>query len=179
MGKTVTTIASIAATASGNPWLTAAMTAYSMTQEKRAAKKSAKAEQGRAAAMQRAEDIKQKANEARAKEAMVAQRRKARIAQGKVAATGQGIMGGGTSAFSGAIGSIGSQAANNIGNVQQEQGFSNSISGYNQQAADATAQGMQARASQTGWQQVQQKRAYIIHSCILCNECCSPNKRAQ
>ena len=87
-----------------------------------------------------------KADEARNRYNQLLQKRQrlqviktARITQGQVggqmATSGLGTAG--TSSFTGAVGSVGSQTAANLGNINVAQGTGNQISGFNQAAADA------------------------------------------
>jgi hypothetical protein len=95
-----------------------------------AAKKQAQAER-------RAQEIEQRRANALAQKEKYQQMREARIARGRVIAGAQNAGAGAisTSGLSGATGAIQSQLGENIGTINQMQGFSNAVSLQNQIAA--------------------------------------------
>ena len=86
----------------------------------------------------------------------MAQVREQRIRTGQItAATGGAGLGlAGTSGFTGSVGSLATQAAANIGQINVAQGFAQEQSGYNIAAADAASKGFQAGQQATQWKNV-------------------------
>lgn len=83
------------------------------------------------------------------------QLREARIRRGAVlASAGSAGLGPGTSAISGATSSITTQAASNIGTINQTQTFASEASAASQRAADAASAGAQAQATGQQWQAI-------------------------
>jgi hypothetical protein len=72
-----------------------------------------------------------------------------------VAATGGAGLGmSGTSSFTGAIGSLGTQAATGIGNINVAESTGKTLTGINQQIGEAASEQFSAQSSQQGWQQI-------------------------
>jgi len=59
----------------------------------------------------------------------------------------------GTSSFTGAVGSIGTQASANIGNIQASSDTASFVSERNIAAGGFASQSLQSQAESTGWQQ--------------------------
>ena len=159
MGKAVKAIASIASfVAPANPYLMAATVAlqgYSMMKERKEGKKAASAEKNRAVIAQKAEEQKSRFSQAQAQREMIKQQRQARIQQGIVQGQTGSVLGqGGTSGFSGSLGSIGSQTASNIGDINVASGFAQEQSGYNIAMGNEMSRGYQAQAKAQCYQQM-------------------------
>lgn len=102
-------------------------------------------------ASRKSEAAKQRMASADAAKARLEQVREARIRRAQIVASGANTgLGSSTSGVAGAISSISSQAAANIGSINQAEGFAQQISYYNQQAADARTDAANAQA----WGQV-------------------------
>jgi len=141
-----------------NPYLQVASLAfqgYSAIQGRKSKKEAAKAEERRAAELKAAEEAKAREARVRARREMVAQERQRRIQTGRMTAAtgGVGLGTGGTSSFTGAVGSIGTQAATNIGNISVAQGTADYLSQRNIAAGGFASQSLQAQAESTGWTQ--------------------------
>ena len=97
-------------------------------------------------AQQRAEAVKSRMVSADAAKARLQQVREARIRNAQVTAAGSNAgMGVSSSGIAGAVGSITTQAAGNIGAINQKQSFADQLSYYNQQTADASAKAANAQ----------------------------------
>lgn len=79
--------------------------------------------------------------------------REQRIKTGQVTAEagGAGIGTAGTSSFTGAVGTLATQAAANIGKINQAEGFAQDMSGYNQQLANISSKSYTAGVKSEGW----------------------------
>lgn len=118
-----------------------AVSTYSAVEQREAAKDSANEQRKARAAQQRSSDIE-------AQRARVQQIREARIRRAQIlAATGNEGIGAGSSSVVGAVGSIGAQAASNVGNINVKQDIGQETSNALQAAADADLRGAQ-------WQQI-------------------------
>ena len=109
---------------------------------------------------QRAEEAR-KLEQSRARQSAVEARqrrlatiREQRIRTGQVTAlTGSSGLGlPGTSGYTGAVGSLSTQAAANIGQINQAQSFAQEQSGYSMAAAQAASRGVQAGVQSQQWQ---------------------------
>lgn len=122
-------------------------------QQRKYASQQAKFESQRAEAARKAEESRARQSEVQARQARLAAIREQRIRTGQiVAATGSAGLGmAGTSGFTGAVGSLSTQAAANIGQINVAQGFAAEQSAYNQQAATAASKGALAGAQAQGW----------------------------
>ena len=120
----------------------AAATVYSANKasdaakDQAAAQRDASAAQGRMASADAARERIKQAREARVRRAQI-------VSAGSNAGLGTG---GGTSGISGAVGSVSSQMASNIGTINQTEGFAAEISAANQRGADAQADMMKWQA---------------------------------
>lgn len=118
-----------------------ATTAYSVSEQSKAAKKSASAQRDASAAQGRASAVE-------AQQARTQQIREARIRRGQVVSAAEGSgLGTGTSGIGGAVGSISSQMGQNIGTINQQQTFATETSVALQKSADA-------QVDQQKWQQI-------------------------
>lgn len=110
--------------------ISAAATVYSANRQSKAAKQQAAAQREATAAQGRAANVE-------AQRARIQQVREARIRRAQVISAGtEGGLGTGTSGMGGAVGSISSQAASNIGTINQQQTFAEQTSAALQQATD-------------------------------------------
>lgn len=82
--------------------------------------------------------------------------REQRIRTGNiVAATGGAGLGmTGTSSFTGAVGSLSTQAATGIGNINVAESTGKTLTGINQEIGGAASEQFQAQSQQQGWQQI-------------------------
>jgi hypothetical protein len=159
MSKAVKAITSIAsAVAPAIPvWgqvASLAFQGYSMLQERKQGKKAASAQREQSMIAQRAEDTKQRFQQAQAQRERIAQQRRARIQEGQIVAQtgGAGVGMGGTSGFTGAVGSIASQYGSNLTDINMGEGLSGELSNLKQQMAGAGNRQNEAMARQAGWQ---------------------------
>lgn len=109
---------------------TAATTLYSMIKERKSAKEQSKIEEERVAEQKRQEEIKARYNEVEARRARYQQLQKKQYAQGELETT-IGVAGAGTSAIAGGIGSVQTQYAQNVGNINLAQGLGTDLSASN------------------------------------------------
>jgi len=126
----------------------------SSIQSKKYADKQSKYEALRVAEAKKLEESRRRQSEVEARQARLAQVREQRIRTGQVVAAtgGAGLGMAGTSSFTGAVGSMATQAAANIGQINVAQGFAQEQSGYNIAAADYASKSAQAGAQSTQWQ---------------------------
>lgn len=97
----------------------------------------------------------QKMADVEAQRQRIQQVRESRIRRAQIlASSGNTGLGVGTSGVSGSISSVGSQAASNIGMINQTQTFAAEASAANQRAADAASRGAQAQATAAQWQSI-------------------------
>lgn len=130
--------------------------AASAIQQRKYAGRQAKFESQRAEAARQLEESRRRQSDVAARQQRLAAIREQRIRTGQItAATGGAQLGlAGTSGFTGAVGSLSTQAAANIGQINVAQGFAREQSGYSQQAASAASQGALAGAQAQGWSQM-------------------------
>jgi hypothetical protein len=108
----------------------AASTVYSAQQQSKAAKNAANAQREATAAQGRSASVE-------AQRARIAQIREARIRRAQVLSSGTNSgLGFGTSGLGGAVGSISTQMAENIGTINQQQTFAQETSAALQKATD-------------------------------------------
>ena len=126
-----------------------------MIQERKQGKKAASAEKMRADIARKKEESASRYSQAQAQRQRISQQSQARIKQAMIAGqTGNALGQGGTSGFTGAVGSIGTQAGSNIGQIGVASGFAQEQSGYNVAMGEAQSRGVQAQAAQQGFQQM-------------------------
>lgn len=114
------------------------------------------------AAQRQFELSKEKAAQESRYQEVLAQRQRAattreqRIRTGNiVAATGGAGLGmAGTSSFTGAVGSLGTQAATGIGNINVAESTGQTLTGINQQIGGAASEQFTAQSQQQGWQRI-------------------------
>lgn len=101
------------------------------------------------------------AQEARYQEVLAQRQRTQTLREGRirtgniVAATGGAGLGmTGTSSFTGAVGSLSTQAATGIGNINVAESTGQTLSNINQQIGGAASEQFQAQSQQQGWQQI-------------------------
>ena len=100
-----------------------------------------------------AEDARNKYNQLLQKRSRLESIRVGRLEQGRIGAAtaGSGLGASGTSSFTGAIGSIGSQTSANLGNINVAQDVGNQISGFNIAGANAGSAANSAGSKSTMW----------------------------
>lgn len=97
----------------------------------------------------------QKMADVEAQRQRIQQVRESRIRRAQIlASSGNTGLGVGTSGVSGSVSSVGSQAASNIGMINQTQTFAAEASAANQRAADAASRGARAQATAAQWQSI-------------------------
>ncbi|CAB4144465.1 hypothetical protein UFOVP454_35 [uncultured Caudovirales phage] len=119
---------------------------------------------GRAAdASQRQFELqKQKAEQESRYQEVLAQRQRAatfreqRIRTGNIVAAtgGTGLGMAGTSSFTGSVGSLGTQAATGVGNINVAESTGQTLSNINQQIGGAASEQFTAQSNQQGWRQI-------------------------
>ena len=136
------------------PYIAVAMAVVGGMQQAKAAKKQASAQRQQTEMMNKAEAAKNRYNQLLAKRRKITTMRQARIRAGKIVAAtgGSGIAGGGTSSFTGSVGSIFTQASANVGNQTVATG--NQVSSFNQQAANFGSDANTQAARGMRWQAV-------------------------
>tara|TARA_R110002167_G_scaffold4763_5_gene22485 strand:+ start:367 stop:1104 length:738 start_codon:yes stop_codon:yes gene_type:complete len=81
--------------------------------------------------------------------------RQGRIQQGRIVGSMGSVLGsGGTSSLIGSVGSIGTQTAANVGNINVAEGYGNAISQFNRNASDFTSQANTAGSKGSAWDDV-------------------------
>ena len=91
-------------------------------------------------------------NQLQSKRQRIAAARQMRIQQAGISGSMGNVLGqGGTSGYVGAIGSLSSQAAANIGNINTAQGYGNDISRLNTMSANYTTQANEAGSKASMW----------------------------
>lgn len=82
--------------------------------------------------------------------------REQRIRTGNIVAStgGTGLGMGGTSSFTGSVGSLGTQAATGIGNINVAESTGQTLSNINQQIGGAASDQFTAQSQQQGWRQI-------------------------
>lgn len=129
---------------------------FSGMQERKYASKAADA------AQRQYELSKEKAAQESRYQEVLAQRQRAaatreqRIRVGNIVAStgGAGLGMSGTSSFTGAVGSLGTQTATGIGNINVAESTGKTLTGFNQQIGQAASEQFSAQSSQQGWQQI-------------------------
>jgi hypothetical protein len=138
------------------PYIAVAMAVVGGMQQAKAAKKQASAQRQQTEMMNKAEAAKNRYNQLLAKRRKITTMRQARIRAGKIVAAtgGSGIAGGGTSSFTGSVGSIFTQASANVGNQNVATDTGNQVSSFNQQAANFGSDANTQAARGMRWQAV-------------------------
>lgn len=133
-----------------------ALSAVSTIQQMEASDEAAEAAGQQADLAKKAEEARARQSEMEAQRERIKQAREARIRRAQVvSSTGnEGLGFGGTSGNVGAVSSLDSQFASNIGYINQREGFANEISGYNIASADAGSDLFSAQANAQRWQQI-------------------------
>lgn len=129
---------------------------FSGIQQRRYASKAADA------AQQQFELSKEKAAQESRYQEVLAQRQRTQtlreglIRRGAVVAStgGAGLGMAGTSSFTGAVGSLGTQTATGIGNINVAESTGQTLTGINTQIGEAASQQFTAQSQQQGWQQI-------------------------
>jgi len=120
------------------PYIAAGISAVSSIKQMSAQRKQASAQRSQVDAQNKADAARNRYNQLQQKRQRLNEIRQGRIRQGQVEAAtgGAGLGAGGTSSFSGAVGSIGTQVSANLGNINVAEDVGNQITGLNQQAAN-------------------------------------------
>ena len=130
-----------------------AMQAQGNIQAQKYASQSADANRAQVEAKNASDAVRNRYNQLQYKRQRTAALRQARIQQGMIGGAMGGTLGaGGTSGYIGAIGAIGSSTGNNLGNFNVAEGYGNSISALNSQAANFGSQSNRAGSKGTQWQ---------------------------
>lgn len=128
----------------------------SQIQARKYSRTQAKFESQRAEAARQLEQSRARQSAVEARQRRLATIREQRIRTGQVVAmTGSSGLGlPGTSGYTGAVGSLSTQAAANIGQINQAQGFAQEQSGYSIAAGQAASRGFQAGVQAQQWQNI-------------------------
>lgn len=139
------------------PYIAVGLMAVGTVQQAKAAKKQAAAQRKRTEMLNKAEVAKNRYQQLLAKRRKITTMRKARIRIGKIGAAtgGAGLNAGGTSSFTGSVGSIFTQASAAVGNQTVATDTGNQISGFNQQAANFGSDANTQAARGMRWQAVE------------------------
>ena len=130
-----------------------AMQAQGNIQAQKYASQSAGFQRDQVDAKNKSDAVRNRYNQLQYKRQRTQALRQARIQQGMIGGSMGGTLGAsGTSSYLGAIGSIGSSTGNNIGNINVAEGYGNSISALNTQAANFGSQANTAGSKGTQWQ---------------------------
>ena len=130
-----------------------AMQGYGAIQSKKYASKQAGFQRQQVEAANKADAARNRYNQLQQKRSRLTAIRQARIQQGQIAGSMGGTLGtGGTSGYLGSVGSIGTQASVNLGNINVAEGYGNTISAFNTQAANFGSQANTAASKSNSWQ---------------------------
>jgi len=135
----------------------ALMQGASAIQQRKYGKEASNNLQAKTAAENKAIASRNKYNQLLQKRQRLTAIRQARSRQGDVVAAGgnAGLGSGGTSAFSGAVGAIGTQTSANLGNINVAQDVGNQITGLNTMAANYGSAANTATSNQNMWSNYQ------------------------
>tara|TARA_R110000824_G_C15059094_1_gene662230 strand:- start:268 stop:876 length:609 start_codon:yes stop_codon:yes gene_type:complete len=132
-----------------------AMQGYGAIQSKKYASQQSGYQRQQVEASNKADAARNRYNQLQQKRSRLVAIRQARIQQGQIAGSMGGTLGtGGTSSYLGSVGSIGTQASVNVGNVNVAEGYGNTISNFNTQAANFGSKANSAGSKGTAWQNV-------------------------
>ena len=138
------------------PVISAAFGAVSTIQQMRAHKKQSKFNRLQVEKQNEADAIRNRYNQLQQKRQRLGEIRQARIRQGQIEGdtAGSQLGAGGTSSFSGSVGSIGTQVSANLGNISVAQDVGNQITGLNTMSANYQTGAAQAASNATMWNQM-------------------------
>ena len=130
-----------------------AMQGYGAIQSQKYAKQQAGFQRQEIQAKNESDAVRNRYNQLQYKRQRTQALREARIKQGVIGGSMGGTLGAsGTSSYIGAVGSLGTSTANNIGNINVAEGYGNTISALNTQAANFGSQANTAGSKGTQWQ---------------------------
>lgn len=132
-----------------------AMQGYGAIQSKKYANQQSGYQRQKILADNKSDAARNRFNQLQQKKSRLIAIRQARIQQGQIAGNMGGLVPGGTSSYVGSVGSIGTQASVNVGNVNVAEGYGNAISNFNNQAANFGSKSNTAGSKGTAWQNVQ------------------------
>lgn len=129
-----------------------AMQGYSAIQGQKYQKKQAGFQRQQVEEQNKAEAARNRYNQLLQKRSRLQTLRQARIQQGQIAGSMGGALGaGGTSSYVGSVGSIGTQASTNLGNINVAEDVGNQISALNTSAANFGSQANTAGSRGSMW----------------------------
>jgi len=131
----------------------AAMTAYSMIQQRKSRKEESKIAKEQAEEQRRQEQIKTRYAETKARQQRYEQLAKRQYATGEMTAQ-YGTMGPGTSGITGGIGSVSSQFAQNVGNINLAEGMGQDVSASNVRIGQLQSEGFTQAQTSSGYGQL-------------------------
>ena len=136
------------------PVISAAFGAVSTIQQMRAQKKQSKFNRLQVEKQNEADAIRNRYNQLQQKRQRLGEIRQARIRQGQIEGdtAGSQLGAGGTSSFSGSVGSIGTQVSANLGNISVAQDVGNQITGLNTMSANYGSQANTAASTANMWE---------------------------
>jgi hypothetical protein len=130
-----------------------AMQGYGAIQSQKYASQQSGYQRQQVEASNKADAARNRYNQLQQKRQRLTAIRQARIQQGQIAGSMGGTLGtGGTSGYLGSVGSIGTQASVNLGNINVAEGYGNTISAFNTQAANFGSKANTAASKGTAWQ---------------------------
>jgi hypothetical protein len=130
-----------------------AMQAQGNIQSQKYASQAAEASRNQIIEKNKSDAVRNRYNQLQYKRQRLNAIRQARVAQGQIGGSMGGTLGAsGTSSYIGAVGSLGTSTANNIGNINVAEGYGNTISALNTQAANFGSQANTAGSKGTQWQ---------------------------
>ena len=135
----------------------------------KAQKKQASYQRSQVDAQNKADAARNRYNQLQQKRQRLSEIRQGRIRQGQVEAAtgGAGLGAGGTSSFSGAVGSIGTQVSANLGNINVAEDVGNQITGLNQQAANYGSMANSQASKSNMWNSMSSKYILICLASFL------------
>jgi len=139
------------------PYISAAISAVGTVSSMRAQKKQASSQRSQVDAQNKADAARNRYNQLQQKRQRLSEIRQGRIRQGQVEAAtgGAGLGAGGTSSFSGAVGSIGTQVSANLGNINVAEDVGNQITGLNTAAANYGSMANNQASKSNMWSSVE------------------------
>lgn len=132
-----------------------AMQAQGNIQSQKYASQAAEASRNQIIEKNKSDAVRNRYNQLQYKRQRMAALRQARVSQGQIGGSMGGTLGAaGTSSYIGAIGSLATSTANNIGNINVAEGYGNAVSALNTSAANFGSQANTAGSKGTQWQNI-------------------------
>jgi hypothetical protein len=132
-----------------------AMQAQGNIQSQKYASQAADASRNQILEKNKSDAVRNRYNQLQYKRQRMAALRQARVSQGQIGGSMGGTLGAaGTSSYIGAIGSLATSTANNIGNINVAEGYGNTVSALNTSAANFGSQANTAGSKGTQWQNI-------------------------